>query len=45
MRGLPLMIAALWIKLKQEEKLMLRHFPNEYLDYQKQAKALVPFVI
>jgi len=34
-----------WIKLKQEEALMLRHFPNEYPAYQKQVKALVPFVI
>ncbi len=34
-----------WIKLKQEESLMLRHFPDEYPGYQKQVKALVPFVI
>ena len=43
--ALPLMTAAFWIKLKQEERLMLRHFPNEYPAYQKQVKALVPFVI
>ena len=34
-----------WIKLKQEERLMLRHFPNDYPAYQKQVKALVPFLI
>jgi protein-S-isoprenylcysteine O-methyltransferase len=34
-----------WIKLKQEERLMLRHFPDEYPNYQKRVKALVPFVI
>jgi len=34
-----------WIKLKQEERLMLRHFPEEYPAYCKQVKALVPFVI
>ena len=34
-----------WMKLKQEESLLLRHFPNEYPAYQKQVKALVPFVI
>ena len=34
-----------WIKLKQEETLMLRNFPSEYLAYKKQVKALVPFVI
>ena len=43
--ALPLMMVALWIKLKQEEALMLRHFPDEYPGYQKQVKALVPFVI
>ena len=34
-----------WIKLKQEEQLMLRHFPGQYPAYKKQVKALVPFVI
>lgn len=34
-----------WIKLKQEESVMLQHFPNEYPDYRRQVKALVPFVI
>jgi len=43
--ALLLMTTAFWLKLKQEERLMLRHFPNEYPAYQKQAKALVPFVI
>jgi protein-S-isoprenylcysteine O-methyltransferase Ste14 len=43
--ALPLMMAALWIKLKQEEAFMLQHFPDEYPAYQKQVKALVPFVI
>ena len=43
--ALPLMMAALWIKLKQEEALMLRHFPDEYPAYQKQVKALFPFMI
>lgn len=34
-----------WIKLRQEERLMLQHFPEEYPAYQEQVKALVPFVI
>jgi protein-S-isoprenylcysteine O-methyltransferase Ste14 len=37
--------AGFWIKLKQEESLMLRHFPDDYPAYQKRVKALVPFVI
>jgi protein-S-isoprenylcysteine O-methyltransferase Ste14 len=34
----------LWIKLKQEESVMLKHFP-EYSEYRKQVSALVPFII
>ena len=34
-----------WIKLSQEERLLLRHFPDEYPAYQKQVKALVPFIL
>lgn len=43
--ALLLMAATFWVKLKQEERLMLQHFPNEYPAYRKQVKALVPFVI
>jgi len=43
--ALPLMAIAFWIKLKQEERLLQRHFPDEYPSYQKQVKALVPFVL
>ena len=42
--GLVLMTAGFWIKLKAEESLMLRHFPDTYPGYQKQVKALVPFL-
>lgn len=34
-----------WIKLKQEERLLVRHFPDTYPVYQREVKALVPFVI
>lgn len=43
--SMPFMTAAFWIKLKQEEKLLLRHFPDDYPVYKTQVKALVPFVI
>jgi protein-S-isoprenylcysteine O-methyltransferase Ste14 len=43
--ALLLMTVAFWIKLKQEEWLMQRHFPDQYLAYQKQVKALVPFIL
>jgi protein-S-isoprenylcysteine O-methyltransferase Ste14 len=42
--GLLLVAIGLWIKLKQEERVMLKHFP-EYSEYQKQVRALLPFVI
>ena len=42
--GLSLVLVGLgfWIKLKQEEKLLLRHFPDTYPAYRKQVSALVP---
>ena len=43
--GLVLCFASFWIKLRQEEALMMRHFPNEYPAYRARVKALVPFVI
>ncbi len=42
--GLAIIALGLWIKLKQEEAIMLRHFPD-YSDYCKEVKALIPFVI
>lgn len=43
--GVALVFVGFWIKLNQEETLMLRHFPDDYPTYRKQVKALVPFVI
>jgi protein-S-isoprenylcysteine O-methyltransferase len=33
-----------WIKLVSEETLMMELFPNEYPEYKKKVKALIPFV-
>ena len=43
--GLSLVLVGLgfWIKLRQEEKLLLQHFPDAYPAYRKQVQALVPF--
>ena len=43
--ALVVMFIGFWIKLSQEEQLMLRYFPDAYPAYRKQVKALVPFVI
>jgi len=43
--GFLILCLGFWIKLQQEESLMLRHFPDEYPAYRKRVKALVPFLI
>ncbi len=42
--GVLLIVAGLWVKLRQEEELMLRHFPTQYTAYKSRVKALIPFV-
>jgi len=37
--------AGLWMKLRVEESLMLRQFPQAYPDYMKRTKALIPYVL
>jgi len=43
--GFLIICAGFWIKLRQEESLMLRHFPDEYPAYRTRVKALVPFLL
>jgi protein-S-isoprenylcysteine O-methyltransferase Ste14 len=43
--SLPLVTTGFWIKLSQEERLLLRHFPDAYPVYRREVKALIPFVI
>jgi protein-S-isoprenylcysteine O-methyltransferase Ste14 len=43
--GLAVVGVGFWIKLKQEERLLRRHFPDEYPVYERQVKALVPWVV
>jgi protein-S-isoprenylcysteine O-methyltransferase Ste14 len=43
--GFLFLCAGFWIKIKQEESLLLRHFPDTYPSYLSRVKALVPFVI
>ena len=40
-----LVTTGFWIKLNQEERLLLEHFPEGYPAYQKQVKALIPFLL
>ena len=43
--GFPLVAIGFWIKLKQEERLLVRHFPEAYPNYRREVKALVPFIV
>jgi protein-S-isoprenylcysteine O-methyltransferase Ste14 len=42
--GLAAFLAGFWIKLNQEERLLLRGFPEEYPAYKDRVKALIPYV-
>lgn len=43
--GFLILFIGLWIKLRQEENLMITYFGNKYIDYKKKVKALIPSVI
>lgn len=43
--GFVFICTGIWVKLRQEESLMLRHFPDQYPAYRRHVKAIVPFVI
>jgi protein-S-isoprenylcysteine O-methyltransferase Ste14 len=42
--GTLLLFASFWIKLRDEEKLMLQQFPERYAAYRRRAKRIIPFV-
>jgi protein-S-isoprenylcysteine O-methyltransferase Ste14 len=43
--AVPLAFASFWIKLEQEERLMLQQFPDQYRSYQRRVKRIIPFVL
>ena len=43
--GLLLVFVSFWLKLKREEDLMLKHFPDEYAVYQRRVKRIIPFLV
>lgn len=42
--GLASFVAGFWIKLNQEERALLRGFPDEYPAYKERVKALIPYM-
>ena len=43
--GFLIIFIGLWVKFKQEEALMERHFPAQYSEYKRRVKALLPFIL
>jgi protein-S-isoprenylcysteine O-methyltransferase Ste14 len=43
--AMPFVFVSFWVKLRHEEKLMLKKFPNEYAAYQQRVKRLIPFIL
>lgn len=43
--GVAFFLLGFWIKLRQEERLMARHFPAEYPAYKARVKALIPYLL
>jgi protein-S-isoprenylcysteine O-methyltransferase Ste14 len=42
--GVLSLFMSFWIKSRQEEMLMTKHFKSEYTNYKKRTKALIPFI-
>jgi protein-S-isoprenylcysteine O-methyltransferase Ste14 len=43
--GLLLVFVSFWLKLKREEDLMLKHFPDKYAAYRRRTKRIIPFLV
>lgn len=43
--GFALFVIGWWLKLRTEESFMLQQFGDQYRSYQRQVKALIPFVL
>ena len=43
--GLVLVFISFWIKLSDEERIMLKQFPDQYAAYQHRVKRIIPFVL
>ena len=42
---LVLVFVSFWIKLRDEERVMLKQFPDQYAAYQHRVKRIIPFVL
>lgn len=42
--GLPFVLVSCLVKLRQEEAFMARQFPDQYSDYKKRTRKLIPYI-
>jgi protein-S-isoprenylcysteine O-methyltransferase Ste14 len=42
--GVGVLFVGLWIKSRMEEQFMVEEFGDQYREYQKRVKALVPYI-
>jgi protein-S-isoprenylcysteine O-methyltransferase Ste14 len=42
--GFLIFVLTIWLKLRQEEALLMEHFSQKYLVYKKRTKTLIPFI-
>ena len=40
-----IVLVGFWFKLRAEEQLLTRHFPEAYPRYRQRVRALIPFVL
>jgi protein-S-isoprenylcysteine O-methyltransferase Ste14 len=45
MLGLIFVFASFWIKLRNEEEVMLKQFPDQYAAYRERVKRIIPFIL
>jgi protein-S-isoprenylcysteine O-methyltransferase Ste14 len=43
--GFVIIVLSLWFKLRAEEELLTKHFPEEYSAYKERTKALIPYIV
>jgi protein-S-isoprenylcysteine O-methyltransferase len=45
MIGLVLVFASFWIKLSDEEEVMVKQFPDQYAAYRERVERIIPFIL
>jgi protein-S-isoprenylcysteine O-methyltransferase Ste14 len=43
--GLVLVFVSFWIKLNEEEEVMIKQFPDQYVAYRERVNRIIPFIL